>query len=86
MAGGAGATDRLNTHLRQCSEKERDYPAYQAWQNDLREQRVIQTEREEIQKELDREWQEKQTALRQEATTLSENEWLKVLLAGKGER
>ena len=42
----------MNT-LRQFSEKERDYHAYQARQNYLREQRAIQKEREEIQKELE---------------------------------
>jgi predicted transposase/invertase (TIGR01784 family) len=39
------------TTLRQFSEKERDYHAYQARQNYLREQRTIQKEYEAIQKE-----------------------------------
>jgi hypothetical protein len=72
----------MNT-LRQFSEKERDYHAYQARQNYLREQRAIQKEREEIQKELEQERQEKQAALQREETALQEIERLKALLAEK---
>ena len=70
----------MNT-LRQFSEKERDYHAYQARQNFLREQRAIQKEREEIQKEreeiqkeLEQERQEKQTALQEKQAALQEAE------------
>lgn len=65
----------MNT-LRQFSEKDRDYHAYQARQNYLREQRTIQ-------KELEQERQEKQAALQREKTALAEIERLKALLAGK---
>ena len=88
----------MNT-LRQFSEKERDYHAYQARQNYLREQRAIQKEREEIQKELEQERQEKQaalqekqaalqreeTALQREETALQEIEQLKALLSDKSD-
>jgi len=40
--------------LKQFSEKERDYHAYQARQNYLREQRTIQIEREEDLREMER--------------------------------
>ncbi len=63
----------MNT-LRQFSEKERDYHAYQARQNFLREQRTIQKEREEIQKELEQERQEKQAALQEAEIALQEKQ------------
>ena len=69
--------------LKRFSEKDRDYHAYQARQNYLREQRTIQ-------KELEQERQEKQAALRREEAALqreeaalAEVERLKALLAGK---
>ncbi|MCX7110117.1 MAG: Rpn family recombination-promoting nuclease/putative transposase [Proteobacteria bacterium] len=49
----------MNT-LKQFSEKERDYHAYQARQNYLREQRTIQIEREEDLREMERIKQEKE--------------------------
>ncbi len=66
----------MNT-LKQFSEKDRDYHAYQARQNYLREQRTIQKERAHEQ-------QEKQAALQREAAALAEIERLKALLAEKG--
>ena len=63
----------MNT-LKQFSEKERDYHAYQARQNYLREQRTIQVEIEQMQQELDQERKEKQ-AMQEEI------ERLKALLA-----
>ncbi len=84
----------MNT-LKQFSEKERDYHAYQARQNYLREQRTIQIEREEdlremerikqeieqAQQDLQRERMEKQAALQREQSLQEENERLKALLA-----
>ena len=81
--------------LKLFSEKERDYHAYQARQNYLREQRTIQIEREEdlramekMQQELERERMEKQAALRdreaalqREQSAQAEIERLKALLA-----
>ena len=74
--------------LKQFSEKERDYHAYQARQNFLREQRTIQIEREEDQREMERIRQEKERAqqeLAQERTekqaALAEIERLKALMA-----
>ena len=46
--------------LKLFSEKERDYHAYQARQNYLREQRTIQIEREEDLQEMERIKQEKE--------------------------
>ena len=46
--------------LKLFSEKERDYHAYQARQNYLREQRTIQIEREEDHREMERIKQEKE--------------------------
>ena len=46
--------------LKLFSEKERDYHAYQARQNYLREQRTIQIEREEDLREFERIKQEKE--------------------------
>jgi len=84
----------MNT-LKLFSEKERDYHAYQARQNYLREQRTIQLEMEQIQQEkqqieqdLERERLEKQAALQREEAALqreqtaqAEIERLKALLA-----
>lgn len=85
--------------LTRFSEEERDYHAYKARQNFLREQRAIQ-------KDLEQERQEKLVALQREAVALQreaaalqreaaavqekqaalqEIERLKALLAGKGE-
>ncbi|CAK0740614.1 hypothetical protein CCP4SC76_1030005 [Gammaproteobacteria bacterium] len=67
--------------LRQFSEKERDYHAYQARQNFLREQSCIQKERQAaLQREeaalqaLEQEKQEKQAALLREASALQSKE------------
>jgi hypothetical protein len=46
--------------LKLFSDKERDYHAYQARQNYLREQRTIQIEREEDLREMERIKQEKE--------------------------
>jgi len=77
----------MNT-LKLFSEKERDYHAYQARQNYLREQRTIQVEIEQMQQELERERIEKQAALRdreaalqREQSAQTEIERLKALLA-----
>ena len=70
----------MNT-LKLFSEKERDYHAYQARQNYLREQRTIQVEIEQMQQELERERTEKQAALQREQSLQEENERLKALLA-----
>ncbi len=81
--------------LRQFSEKERDYDAYQARQNYLRQQRTIQFERDELEQELNQERkakeferQEKEAerrakeeALQAKNDALAENERLKALLA-----
>ena len=48
--------------LKLFSDKERDYHAYQARQNYLREQRTIQIEREEDQREMERIKQEMEQA------------------------
>ena len=63
----------MNT-LKQFSEKERDYNAYQARQNYLREQRTIQVEIEQMQKALEQERMEKQAALQREQAALQEKE------------
>lgn len=66
----------MNT-LKLFSEKERDYHAYQARQNFLREQRTLQVEREQAlqekelaQQEKERAQMEKQAALRREQAAL----------------
>jgi hypothetical protein len=61
------------TTLRQFSEKERDYHAYQARQNYLRQQRTIQFERDELEQQLNEERKAKEEAL-------AEIERLKALL------
>ena len=70
----------MNT-LKLFSEKERDYHAYQARQNYLREQRTIQVEIEQMQQELERERMEKQAALQKQQSMEKEIERLKALLA-----
>jgi heat shock protein HspQ len=70
--------------LKLFSDKERDYHAYQARQNYLREQRTIQVEIEQMQQELKRERTEKQAALQREQSLQEENERLKALLAQSG--
>ncbi len=76
----------MNT-LKLFSEKERDYHAYQARQNYLREQRTIQIEREEDHREMERikqEMEQAQQDLERERTekqaALAEIEQLKALL------
>jgi hypothetical protein len=76
------------TTLRQFSEKERDYHAYQARQNYLRQQRTIQFERDELEQQLNEERKEKEAerrakeeALQAKNDALAENERLKALLA-----
>ena len=78
------------TTLRQFSEKERDYHAYQARQNFLRQQRTIQGEMEQALQEREAALQEKEVAmqekaaaLQRESQALAEIERLKALLARK---
>ena len=59
--------------LSQFSEKERDYHAYQARQNYLRQQRTIQFESDELEQQLNEERKAKEEAL-------AEIERLKALL------
>ena len=74
--------------LKLFSEKERDYHAYQARQNYLREQRTIQVEIEQMQHDMEQAQQdfqqerlEKQAALQREQAAQAEIEGLKALLA-----
>ena len=74
--------------LKLFSDKERDYHAYQARQNYLREQRTIQIEREEDLREMERikqEMEQAQQDLERERTekqaALAEIERLKALLS-----
>ncbi len=69
--------------LRQFSEKERDYDAYQARQNYLRQQRTIQFERDELEQELNEERKAKEFERRAKEEALAEIEHLKALLAEK---
>ena len=78
------------TTLRQFSEKERDYHAYQARQNYLRQQRTLQGELEDERKEklqaLLREQaavQREQLAMQEKEAALAEIERLKALLNSK---
>ena len=78
--------------LKRFSEKDRDYHAYQARQNYLRQQRTIEKELEQERQEKQAALQEKQTALQREAAALQEKqaalaeiERLKALLAEKRE-
>ena len=70
----------MNT-LKLFSEKERDYHAYQARQNYLREQRTIQKEREEDQREMEKIQQELDQERKEKQTMQEEIERLKALLA-----
>jgi hypothetical protein len=81
----------MNT-LKLFSEKERDYHAYQARQNHLREQRTLQVEREEMLREMEQIQQEKErveqaalqkreAALREKQSAQAEIERFKALLA-----
>ena len=77
--------------LKRFSEKDRNYHAYQARQNYLREQRTIQKELEQERLEKQAALQEKQTALQEKQTALQEKqialaeiERLKALLAEQG--
>jgi predicted transposase/invertase (TIGR01784 family) len=67
--------------LRQFSDKERDYHAYQARQNFLREQLTIQHELDEERKAKNEALKEKDEALEREQSALAEVERLKTLLA-----
>ncbi|MGH8475645.1 MAG: Rpn family recombination-promoting nuclease/putative transposase [Methylococcales bacterium] len=60
--------------LKQFSEKERDYHAYQARQNYLREQRTIQWELQELEQKLEQERLEKLEALKREQSALQEKQ------------
>ncbi|MGH8556848.1 MAG: PD-(D/E)XK nuclease family transposase, partial [Methylococcales bacterium] len=60
--------------LKQFSEKERDYHAYQARQNYLREQRTIQGELEELGQKLAQERLEKIAALAEKQASLQREE------------
>ncbi len=67
--------------LSQFSEKERDYHAYQARQNYLRQQRTIQHELDEERKAKEFERKEKEAERRAKEQALAEIERLKALLA-----
>ena len=67
--------------LRQFSEKERDYDAYQARQNYLRQQRTIQHELDEERKAKEFERKEKEAERCAKEEALAEIERLKALLA-----
>ena len=85
------------TTLRQFSEKERDYHAYQARQNYLREQATIKKERDDLEQKLGEERKAKEAerrakekalntadqALQAKNEALAEIERLKALLAKK---
>ncbi len=66
--------------LSQFSEKERDYHAYQARQNYLRQQRTIQFERDQLEQQLNEERKEKEAERRAKEQALAEIERLKALL------
>ena len=66
--------------LSQFSEKERDYHAYQARQNYLRQQRTIQHELDEERKAKEFERKEKEAERRAKEQALAEIERLKALL------
>ena len=70
----------MNT-LKLFSEKERDYHAYQARQNYLREQRTLQVEIEQAQIEKQAALQREQAALQKMQSMQTEIERLKALLA-----
>ena len=60
--------------LQRFSEKERDYHAYQARQNFIREQNTIQWEKEQALKEKEAALQEKEAALQEKEAALQEKE------------
>ena len=66
--------------LSQFSDKEKDYHAYQARQNYLRQQRTIQGERDEFKQKWDAERKEKEAERRAKEDALAEIERLKALL------
>ena len=68
-----GAWER---ELKQFSDKERDYHAYQARQNFLREQRTIQLELEQERLEKQEALRREETALRREEAAIQEKEAL----------
>ena len=72
----------MNT-LRQFSEKERHYFAYQARQDFLRQQGTILFEKDEAVAERDEALAREQTALEEKAAAITEVERLKALLAQK---
>jgi len=79
--------------LKRFSEKDRDYHAYQARQNYLRQQRTIEKELEQERQEKQAALQEKQAALQEKQAALQEKqaalaevERLKALLARKREQ
>ena len=67
--------------LKQFSEKERDYWAYQARQDFLRQQGTMEYELDEERKAKQEALAEKQAALSREQAALAELERLKALLA-----
>ena len=67
--------------LKQFSEKERDYWAYQARQDFLRQQGTMEYELDEERKAKQAALVEKQAALAEKQAALAENEHLKALLA-----
>ncbi len=69
--------------LRRFSEKDRDYHAYQARQNYLRQQRTIEKELEQERQEKQAALQREEAALQEKQAALAEVERLKALLAGK---
>jgi len=72
----------MNT-LRQFSEKERHFFAYQARQDFLRQQGTILFEKDEAVAERDAALAREQTALEEKAAAIAEVERLKALLAQK---
>ena len=72
----------MNT-LRQFSEKERHYFAYQARQDFLRQQGTILFEKDEAVAERDEALAREQTALEEKAAAIAEVKRLKALLAQK---
>lgn len=69
--------------LKQFSEKERDYHAYRARQNFLRQQRTIEWEREQDRLEKPEALREKDKAVREKDEAMREVERLKALLLDK---
>lgn len=73
----------MKHHIDPKIEKERNYHAYQARQNYLRQQRTIQWEIEEERKAKLQAMLEKEAALQEKEAALAEIERLKALLADK---